>query len=94
VAVGEAIDGDFYGVVDDAEFFVGQARALVADDEGCAGGEAEFVDALRVCRLFERDELVALLAQLAEDRRQRAVDFECDLICAGCRWLGQCEPVR
>jgi hypothetical protein len=80
VGVRQSPDGDFDDVIDEGKFFVSEAKAFVADDEGGAAREAEVVETGGVGGLFEADEDVALGFEFFQDGWQSAVRLDGDLV--------------
>ncbi len=72
----ESPDGNLHHVVQQFQKVFGQSEPLVADDQGRASLEGIGVQAARLGRLLKPDETIAGLTQHAENRGQRAMDFD------------------
>lgn len=76
----QAPDRDLDAVINKFQLLVTETESLVTDDKRHLARKSECVQVLRVGGLFQADELVAVLTKLFQYRRQRATDFDLDVV--------------
>ena len=75
VAVRQAPHGYLHDVVEHRQNVVRQAGPLIADHQRRAAVELVLVQVLRIRRLLQANQPIAIVAQLFQHRRQRAMDL-------------------